>query len=191
MRRLLLAGVLLAIVFLVVARSFTERWPYVVSLRPAPTRWLSEEPHGCSPVPAGTLASPAGEVRASDYLLGPPDHVRVDLAGGPRWLEAPAPVTPAERALLTGLAEGAGCVLVRPFASGRQVVVDVDEGIYVVDLDRRRVRLLDPRAAMLENCRMSADRETFECAIDLTFGSARFDAEGRELEGTYTPHWMR
>ncbi len=93
MRRLLLAGVLLAIIFLVVARSFTERWPYVVSLSPAPTRWLSEEPHGCSPVPAGTLAPPAGEVRASDYLLGPPDHVRVDLAGGPRRLEAPAPVT--------------------------------------------------------------------------------------------------
>lgn len=183
----------LIVLFLVGCPSLDAPWPYAVSLGGGPVGVLpSEPPLDCTaPVATATISPAAGTARASDYLLGPPDHVLTELPEGPRWLSVAAPVTPAERAWLAGLTEGCPSVLVRPFAGGRQAVVDTDAGIFVVDLDHRRARLLDPRHAMLEGCAMSADREALRCSIDLSFGSARFDREGRELEGNFTPDWSR
>ncbi len=170
------------------------RWPYVVTLAPGPYETLLTEPLGCRPTPAGTTTV-AGTFRVSDLYLSPEgDYALAELPAGPGWVRADAPLAAAERAFLLALAgDAASCagVLVRPFAGGRQVVVDADAGIFVADLSARRARILDPRRATLEGCRMSARRDVFECSLDLSSSSARFDAEGNELEGTFVPAWTR
>lgn len=173
--------------------SDAARWPYVVTLASGPHETLATEPFACSPTPAGTITV-MGTLRASDLYLSPEgDYALVELPAGPGWVRADAPLLAAERAFLLALAsDGAGScagVLVRPFAGGRQVVVDADAGIFVADLSARRARILDHRRATLEGCRMSARRDALECTLDLSWSSARFDAEGHELEGTFVPAW--
>jgi hypothetical protein len=180
---------LLAMV-LIACGSGAERWPMRLELAPGSYATVTEEAAflACEGSPRGGPAvtvMTARVAQAGDFVVAERDLVQVRGLG---WIVARAPVPQAARQFLLGLG---ACVKVEPFADGDRLLVHTATETSVVKLSTRRVRVLDQRSATLEGCRMDAGRRQVECSLDLMWDDARFDADGRELTGNFTPWWVR
>ncbi len=183
---LLLVGVLLGALY--VFRG--NEWPLRVRLRGTVKASEALRWPGTPREALRDVFVDADEYGTGELLFRPTGDVLVlvDLPGDPRWVKCPSPLSAGDTDFLRELGTE---VHVSFFQDGTRAIVHAEDGVMAVELGSQRVRMLDHRASMLENCRMGGGRSAYECALDLDWSSAEFDADGNEVSGNFTPAWAR
>jgi hypothetical protein len=115
----------------------------------------------------------------------------VSLGKAGVWVALDELIEPALMGRMAADAESScPTMYVSPFASPGVFVVTTERSIYVASPQTFGFRELDHVGGVLENCRVDLGRDQLQCALDLSFGEARFDAEGHTLSTSFEPIWQ-